>query len=79
MKYEITETDTFGGEANFSWVSRYEIELPSNATDLQIARAVKRATGWNGVSGKSYWLGDEYTFYPYGECVVVFANFKEGE
>lgn len=32
-KYQVEYTDTFGGEANYCWVKRAEIEVPSLPRD----------------------------------------------
>ena len=66
-------TDTFAGEANYSWVQRETVELPGDATDRQIALAVKAALGLTGVRCRSFNHGDMLEFHPYGSCTVAFA------
>ena len=47
--FNIEHTDTFAGEANYSWLHRYEIEAPGDISDLALVRRAKRAAGHNGV------------------------------
>ncbi len=84
-------TDTFGGEANYSWVRRADVAMPElthygydGATNYakanavyqrELARKVKAAFGLSGVRGRSYWHGDQWEFRPYRSCTVVFAQF----
>ena len=75
MKINIEYTDTFGGDANYSWVRRYSIEVDGNVTDLALIRRIKKAAGLNGVRGIVSKYGDTWEFRPYGACVVLFANF----
>jgi len=75
MKINIELTDTFGGEANYSWVRRYSIDAAENVTDLAMMRRIKKAAGLNGVRGRVAKYGDTWEFRPCGTCVVLFANF----
>lgn len=74
MVWEVEYTDTFGGQANYSWVDRQTVEFRENEADRATARRLKAAVGLNGVRGRSYWHGDEYEFRPYGSCTVMFAR-----
>jgi hypothetical protein len=74
---EIEVTDTFGGEANYSWVRREKIRIQSNATRAQITRAVKRATGYSGVPCRSEYFGDCGALYPRGACIAIFWEIKD--
>ncbi len=42
-------TDTFGGEANYSWVIRKEFSVPDNATERSIVMRAKRELSLTGV------------------------------
>lgn len=46
IQYEVT--DTFNGEANYSWVKRGTIETKQGEdySDLAAIRRVKKAIGW---------------------------------
>ncbi len=72
INYE--HTDTFGGEANYSWVKRGEIEMPDNASDIQIVRKVKRILGMTGVKcNREDWSG-QIVLRPRGVCQVIFIG-----
>ena len=45
MKVFIETTDTFGGEANYCWVDRSEIEMDDNASEMAIVRRCKKEQG----------------------------------
>ena len=72
--WSVEVTDTFGGEANYSWVRRESIEIPHGAPDRTVARMVKAAAGYTAARGQSAWLGETYEFRPRGAAVVLFAN-----
>ena len=73
MKVSLEYTDTFGGEANYSWVRR--TDLPCDV-DLYDKRAVVRwAKTWAGLTGvrcdrETY--GDTLVLRPRGMCTVLF-------
>lgn len=72
VTYELT--DTFGGEANYSWCERGPVEVKENASDLAIVRAAKAAAGLSGVRCRKVDFGDLICLYPYGLCQVLFIN-----
>lgn len=74
MKIAYEMTDTFGGEANYSWVRRGEVELPEGASDLMRVRRVKKALGLEGVRCKRADFGELIELRPVGACVVVFIG-----
>jgi hypothetical protein len=73
-KFKFEYTDTFGGEANYSWVRRCEIEAPENISDLALMRRAKKWAGLTNVRGRSEDWGDSLAFYPRGSCTVLFIN-----
>lgn len=76
--YNVELTDTFGGEANYSWCRRYALTLPQDSSDVQVMRAAKRACGLSGMPGVSSNYGDSLEFRPYRQCVVMFATYDQG-
>lgn len=74
IKLQCEHTDTFGGEANYSWVRRADIELPDNASDRSIVMAAKKALGLTGTRCRTYNHGDMWELRPYGECTVAFIS-----
>lgn len=74
MKIKFEHTDTFGRDANYSWVKRGEVDVPDKATDLQIVRAVKLALGMNGVKcDKEEWNG-MIVLRPRRICQIIFIG-----
>jgi hypothetical protein len=67
-------TDTFGGEANYSWCKRGQVSLPEGASDLALVRRVKKALGLKGVRCKREDYGDQIVLRPVGACVIVFIG-----
>ena len=70
MIYDITVTDTYGGELNYSWVRRYELEAPADITRRALVRRAKRAAGITGRHRLDD-FGDSLTIWPRGACIAV--------
>ena len=80
MRVHFELTDTFGGEANYSWVKRHTETMPDDTSDLAIVRRAKRWAGYNGHPAKVDKFGDMFAITPRGDCVVLFVTFDyEGE
>jgi hypothetical protein len=78
-KYNVEYTDTFCGEANYSWVDRKIITVPENWPLHRIMREAKASVGITGLKGRSYWEGDmSAEFRPRGLCTVLFVHWHEG-
>jgi hypothetical protein len=75
MRYHVEYTDTFGGEANYSWVRRAIIELPDDATDRSIVIKAKAALGITGVKCQRESLGETIVLKPCGACTIIFITF----
>lgn len=75
MKVHVEYTDTFGGEANYSWVRRAEIEMSDSAKDAEIKQTAKREMGLSGVRGTWASFGDMLEFRPRGWNTVLFVAF----
>jgi hypothetical protein len=69
---ECEVTDTFAGEANYSWVKRETLELPQGISNRALVRRAKAALGLSGVRGSMHCYGDAWEFHPYGCCMVAF-------
>ena len=76
-KFEAEFTDTFAGEANYSWVQRETFHAPDTATDKTLMRRAKTAVGLNGVRGRWDSFGDTLRFRPYHLRVVLFVSFVD--
>lgn len=73
MKYSVEYTDTFGGDANYSWVRRLTIKAPDNATTAILVRRAKRALGIIG-RHRTEPMGDVVAVRPAHSCTVVFIE-----
>lgn len=74
MKYQIEHTDTFGGEANYSWVKRRELELPSDVNERVLVRKAKAELDLTGCRCRKVDMGETIALYPIGSCTVVFIT-----
>lgn len=90
MAYEIEYTDTFGGEANYSWVRRAVATMPelthygydggtnyvraNRIYQRELMRKAKAEMGLTNVRGRTYWHGDRGEFRPYRSCTVMFVT-----
>jgi hypothetical protein len=74
VRFELT--DTFGGQANYSWVKRGEFEMASDATQSQIMRRVKAELDLTNVRCYTENVGDTLTFKPSGCCMIGFVTFE---
>lgn len=72
IRYE--KTDTFGDEANYSWVNRGEIIIPTDLSDLALIRRIKREIGWSGLRCRRSDVGEMIELRPFGICQVCFIN-----
>jgi len=75
---QIEVTDTFGGEANYCWVRRYEINSKNPMSDLKIVREAKRLAGWTGMRCKTYNSNGMIELRPAGICQVMFITWYDG-
>ena len=73
----VEYTDTFGGEANYSWVRRKLITLPADADGPAIRRAAKRAMRLTGIKGVWADYGDLLSFQPWGSETILYVSFVE--
>lgn len=89
-RHEIEYTDTFGGEANYSWVKRAVVTMPelthygydggtnyakaNKVYERELMKRAKAAVGLTGVRGVRSDCGDMVEFRPYGSCTVLFIN-----
>ena len=74
--WDIEVTDTFGGQANYSWVDRYVIRTPDDISDLALVRRIKSVAGYSGIRGRATVMGDSVEIRFPARCVVIFANVR---
>lgn len=75
MQIDIEYTDTFSGEANYSWVKRQTVEMPENATNRMILRRAKKEMQLSGMQGVTSVSSDCISFKPYGSNTILFVTF----
>lgn len=78
--FRVEYTDTFGGEANYSWCRRATIEVPQEQANRNAAvtRKAKAALGLTGVPFRKAWdSGDEWRLNEVGACRCMFITFAE--
>jgi len=73
MNWSVELTDTFGGEANYSWCRRYLLELPDDASDRQVVTLAKKVLGLTGVRCRRFDYGEGFELRPYGSGTVAFV------
>lgn len=80
VTFEVEHTDTFGGEANYCWVNRYEIH-PNGKTRkgerLSLVRQAKALCGLTGVRCQTTDFGDMIEIRPRGICQVIFVTYED--
>lgn len=74
MQTEFEYTDTFNGEANYSWARRasHNGDMPERAA----IRAAKTWAGLNGVRCRKENYGDTIALFPSGSCTVLFISWR---
>lgn len=73
---KVELTDTFNGEANYSWIRRWEFDC-KGMSDYQIMRKVKKLIGWNGVQTKKDEYFDSWRIIQSGLNIVCIVYFNE--
>ena len=74
MIYNLELTDTFGGQANYSWVIRKQLEVTEGTSDLALVRRAKAALGLTGVPCRKTDLGEGWELRSTASCVVAFIT-----
>jgi hypothetical protein len=73
QKFFVEFTDTFGGEANYSWVTRFMVTATS---PMGAIRKVTRLTGCP--ARKAYDSGDTSRYNVSGACLCYFVSYSDG-
>lgn len=77
MRFQIEYTDTFCGEANYSWVKRETLDVADNIRAQELKRKAKDAMGLSGTRGLWSDYGDTIAFKPRGMCTIMFVTVRE--
>ena len=76
ITYELEATDTFGGEANYSWVRRDTFEASDSLSNRALVRRAKAFAGFTGLRCEVLDIGDGVQVTPIGRnapCQTVFV------
>ena len=73
MKYQAELTDTFGGEANYSWVKRTSFIAKPETSKRALVREAKKLLGLYG-RHKSEEYGDMIKLTFGRDCIVAFIT-----
>lgn len=79
MKVNIELTDTFGGEANYSWVKRETYEFDKQPSRYKLIRLAKKFAGLTGMFCEVEDYCDSYTIRPMyanAPCIICFVNIE---
>lgn len=71
---KIEHTDTFGGEANYSWCNRYTMKFDKVVSNRTLVRRAKALCGFTGVKCRSERFWDLIALYPVNTCQVIFIS-----
>jgi hypothetical protein len=74
VTWSATFTDTFAGQANYSWVRRAEFTTDGGASRREVVTKAKRALGLTGVACKTEEHGEGFQLRPVNSLTVVFIN-----
>ncbi len=70
MFFFVEFTDTFGGEANYTWARRFKVKA---STVLGAIRKASPEMGYNGLMRKEWDAGDETRYNVQGMAVCAFV------
>ena len=91
--YQVEMTDTFGGEANYSWVNRATVVMQelthygydggtnyakaNKIANRELMRRAKAEMGMTNVRGRVDHYGDTIEFRPYRMCRVMYITYQD--
>jgi hypothetical protein len=76
-KFTVEYTDTFGGEANYSWVRRHKFTAKANSSRRTLLRRAKSLVGLSNWRGRVEDYGDMLAFKPFRSNTVLFVTYSE--
>ena len=76
VTWDIEVTDTYGGEANYSFARRYAVHTADDISDLALVRRIKGVAGYSGIRGQTCISGDFVEIRFPARCVVIFADVR---
>lgn len=79
MAVQFEHTDTFSGEANYSWVNRAYLRAGDSLSDQALVRRAKAWASLTGIRCDVSRYGDTIDIRPRGLCHVVFVFYCDPE
>lgn len=92
-KHNYEYTDTFSGDANYSWVKRGSVSMPeltnfgydggtnyskaNRVYNRELVKRVKAELGLTGVLCARFEYGDTIELRPYGSATVLFISYDD--
>ena len=73
-RINVEITDTFGGEANYSWWKRESMEVIECLSRAVLVRKAKALMGWTGLRCVTTDYGLMIELRPQGMCQVMFIT-----
>ena len=77
MKFIAEVTDTYGGEANYGWVRRFEFDADPATSDRELVRKAKKGLGYTGTRCNRTTYGDTIQLNVVGACIRMFISPKQ--
>lgn len=77
MLFNIEITDTFGGEANYSWVIREQLYVGDDISDDELGQEALKFIGWEDESVTIESIGDMIRITPTDSNLVCFITCEE--
>jgi hypothetical protein len=74
----IEYTDTFAGEANYSWVERHTFDI-DGLTNRQVELRARELVGLTGIRCSREDYGDMVTWIPQPWCTIAFLTYNWDE
>ena len=75
--FDAELTDTYGGEANYSWVRRASFQAPRDASDTTLVRMGKAALQMTGQRCTRSTYGDTIQLDVVGACMRAFITYRD--
>ena len=78
MKFKVEYTDTFSGEANYSWLRVASFDAPEEASNSMLVRRAKKALNMSAWPTRTIDTGDGLTLLPQDGAAVLMFVYPEG-
>jgi hypothetical protein len=76
-RWLVEVTDTFGGQANYGWVSRYYLPVKQGESNTALIRRAKKIAGYSNVRGITVDTGTHLEYRPDKMAVIMFVIWED--